>query len=334
MSQCILRTIATWQRPLAAPLHVAALIALSLIFIAACRPIQPENAADSSATGILPAQTIAAPQEITATVLVNSLNLRAGPAREHTWLGNVRQREVMTVTGMTQECAWLWAIRSDGVRGWVAGAPNLVQTSVPCSEIPMVVDALLPTPPPTATRTATATALPTATMTRFATATTPPVTSTLVMTATEVIPETLAETATAALSPTGTVAETPAPTTTIVPTPSVTPTSPAPTSAPTETPTTTLPATETPPPGAVEIPEGMGCVQIGNYVGPELTISFTNLSTGEGYTDTVSPNEEKLFCMEPALYTVTADAPPPFDTADFEIEIVEGEGVHYPLIAR
>jgi hypothetical protein len=352
-----------------------ALLTAALVLISACTPIQPDSAPPATQRSTVPPAVLATATpltSITATVLVNSLNLRAGPATEHGWLGNVRQRNVLTIAGMVDDCAWLLATRADGVSGWIAGEPRLVRTSVPCREIPEIADALVPTPPPTATptRTATATRPPTATVTAAATETpapaetsaltvtvdgTPTVTSTvsadtpstptpiasatvaLTIAATETI---TAETITA--SETITSQETITPTDAITATATAVPT-PTATFAPTPTATPSVATTGAPPvdapdatpqPEAVEIPEGMGCVQIGNYVGPELTISFTNLSTGDGYTDTVAPNEEKLFCLEPALYTVTADAPPPFDTVDFEIEIVEGEGVHVPLIAR
>lgn len=84
----------------------------------------------------------------------------------------------------------------------------------------------------------------------------------------------------------------------------------------------------------MSIPPGTGCVRIGNYVGPELTVSFTNQTTGAAHTDSVPSNQTRFLCMAPARYAVTADAPPPWNTLNFEIEVKAGEGLDLPLMAR
>lgn len=339
------------KRPVA-PFMLSLLTGLLVaLYAAACVPIRPEPQSVAS-----PTPTATTPP-ITATVLVNSLNLRAGPSTAHKWLDNARQHTVLIVTGKTSDCSWLLVSNPAGVEGWISGEEHLVTISTACARIPTVAADLIPTPPPTHTPTATATA--TATPTPQPTATALP--ATLESDASEAdspTPDAAAEESAtasdAATAPTATTmlevtaTRTTAPATAAdtaqdpTPTATATPTA-SPTAAPSPVAASTADATlaashdssaEGAATDAVKIPEGEGCVRILNYVGPELTVSFTSRATGEATTSRIASNESHLFCLPPALYTVTADAPPPFDSVDFELEITLGEGFELPLVAR
>jgi hypothetical protein len=120
----------------------------------------------------------------TATVLVAKLNVRSGPGTTYARVGAVNAKDVLTVLGQAQNCAWL-KVQSKQVSGWVSGQPAYVKLSVPCSKIPAAaVDATVAATGATTTTTAPAhqstpaakaTAAPTAAPTAGATATATPV---------------------------------------------------------------------------------------------------------------------------------------------------------------
>jgi serine protease Do len=91
---------------------------------------------------------------ITATVQVDSLNLRAGPNTDFTKLGSVKRGEQVSVVGQANDCAWLQVRTAAELRGWIAGETQFVTLSAPCSVLMRQVAAAElepPTLPPTAT---------------------------------------------------------------------------------------------------------------------------------------------------------------------------------------
>lgn len=227
---------------------------------------------------------------ITATVLVPSLNLRAGPGTTYARLGAAVRNEALTVVGALPECGWLRVTSARGVEAWVSGDARYVTLSAPCAEVAQIAAESIATP----TRAATATRAAAATTAAAATATSAP-----------------AATAT-----------------------------PLPTAAPTVEP----PVDPTGTPEAEDegdddsagpgFPEGQGCVRVGNYIGPELTVTFTQLSSGQSFQSTVPNNQTRIYCLNPGRYTVTADAPPPWSNTNFEMEIRAGEGIDLPFVPQ
>lgn len=271
----------------------------------------PHLMAQTPTTTALPEEeSVTAP--ITATVLVPSLNLRAGPGTTHARLGAAARNEILTVLGARPNCAWLLISTAKGVDAWVSGDARFVRLAVPCAEIDSVAARVLPTP--------TAAAAPTRSASATSAATTRP-----------------AGGATAASTPAATVAATGAATVaaTATNTPQATAT-PLPTVAPTSAP---APTEETAEDSAEEeedagFPEGQGCVRIGNYIGPELTVTFTHQASGESAQTSVPNNETRIYCLYPGRYSVTADAPPPWGNINFEIDIKVGEGIDIPLVPQ
>lgn len=74
-----------------------------------------------------------------------------------------------------------------------------------------------------------------------------------------------------------------------------------------------------------------GCYTFQNFVGPELTITLTNKSTGRGETFRVPSNGQVEKCFDPGRYTYTIDAPPPWGSFDDELTVEAGDAVVVPI---
>lgn len=74
-----------------------------------------------------------------------------------------------------------------------------------------------------------------------------------------------------------------------------------------------------------------GCYKFQNFVGPELTITFTNRSTGKSETFKVASNGEVQKCFEPGRYTYTLDAPPPWGSTNGELTVEAGDNFLFPI---
>jgi uncharacterized protein YraI len=99
----------------------------------------------------------------TATVLVDKLNVRAGPGTGYTRLGGVSANDSLTVVGQAQNCAWL-KIETKTLKGWVSGQRDYLRLSTACSKIPAAAaPTLVPAAAPTAVTAAVPPAVPTAT---------------------------------------------------------------------------------------------------------------------------------------------------------------------------
>jgi uncharacterized protein YraI len=108
-------------------------------------------------------------------------------------------------------------------------------------------------------------------------------------------------------------------------------------------PATPTPAPTQPPPAAEALPPGFGsnplppdqaCYLVQNFVGPELTVTFTNQDSGQSMDFRVPSGGEVLKCITPGRYTVTADAPPPWGSLNFSFTAYAGEREYMPFSAR
>ncbi|MBK8049199.1 MAG: SH3 domain-containing protein [Anaerolineales bacterium] len=76
---------------------------------------------------------------------------------------------------------------------------------------------------------------------------------------------------------------------------------------------------------------GKGCLVFQNNINAELTITFTNSGTGKGTTFKVGPKAQQEQCLDPARYTLTVDAPPPWGSFNDAVEITPGLYEAYPI---
>lgn len=173
----------------------------------------------------------------TATVVVESLNVRSGPGTNYNRIGAVRNGDVVVVTGQVKNCSWLQVTTPAGVEGWVSGSSQYVTLNARCADIP---ETKAPAPPPSSG-------------------------------------------GQSGSSQTG---------------------------------------------GANA---GKGCYIFQNFVGPELTITFTNKNTGKGETFKVASNGEVEKCFDPGRYTYTLDAPPPWGSTNGELTVEAGDRFLFPI---
>ena len=76
---------------------------------------------------------------------------------------------------------------------------------------------------------------------------------------------------------------------------------------------------------------GKGCYIFQNFIGPELTITFTSKSTGKGETFKVPSNGQVEKCFDPGRYTYTLDAPPPWGSTNGELTVEAGDYFLFPI---
>lgn len=74
-----------------------------------------------------------------------------------------------------------------------------------------------------------------------------------------------------------------------------------------------------------------GCYLFQNGIGTELTITFTNRSTGKGETFKVAAKGEVEKCFAPGRYTYTLDAPPPWGSTNGEMTVEAGDAFLFPI---
>ena len=71
---------------------------------------------------------------------------------------------------------------------------------------------------------------------------------------------------------------------------------------------------------------GQGCYLFENQLGPNITVTITDQRTGKGETFILAnTGDNRLMCFWPGRYTVTADAPPPWNSINFELRPAAGE---------
>ncbi|MBK8051368.1 MAG: SH3 domain-containing protein, partial [Anaerolineales bacterium] len=72
----------------------------------------------------------------TATVLVDSLNIRSGPGTSYKVAGSAAKGTKLSVVGQSGSCAWLQIARGGKTAGWVSGNPSFTKLSTACSKVP------------------------------------------------------------------------------------------------------------------------------------------------------------------------------------------------------
>lgn len=138
-------------------------------------------------------------------------------------------------------------------------------------------------------------------------------------------------------TPTSTATPTPSPTLTPTSTPTATPTpTPWPTSTPTPTRRPPPTPTNTPRPSgqATPLPSNKGCYLIQNFMGVELTFTFTRQGDQWTHTFKVPPLSEYLYCLDPGRYTYTIDAPPPWASVNGELTVNPGDRYRWPVVGK
>lgn len=75
-------------------------------------------------------------EEVMATVVVDTLNVRAGPGTNYERIASVDAETTFNVIGQVQSCAWLLVEDADGEQGWISGAARFVTLDGDCAAIP------------------------------------------------------------------------------------------------------------------------------------------------------------------------------------------------------
>jgi serine protease Do len=76
----------------------------------------------------------------TATVIVDTLNVRAGPGTDYQRIASVSADTSFNVIGQVENCAWLLVEDEDGEQGWISGAARFVTLDGDCAAIPDASD--------------------------------------------------------------------------------------------------------------------------------------------------------------------------------------------------
>lgn len=94
------------------------------------------------------------------------------------------------------------------------------------------------------------------------------------------------------------------------------------------------PPTPTPEPAADQLPTDQGCYLFQNQLGPELTVTLTNLETGVSEDFKVPNDQEVPRCLAPGRYSYTIDAPPPWANINGELSVNAGDRFFFPIRPR
>jgi hypothetical protein len=76
---------------------------------------------------------------------------------------------------------------------------------------------------------------------------------------------------------------------------------------------------------------GQGCVTFRNNLGVELNITFTRPSDRWNKTFKVAGHGQQRECFDPGKYTITVDAPPPWNSFNDEITLAAGDNLPYDV---
>jgi serine protease Do len=76
---------------------------------------------------------------------------------------------------------------------------------------------------------------------------------------------------------------------------------------------------------------GKGCITFRNNLGAELTITLTRPQDGWNKTFKVGGKGQGRECLDPARYTMTVDAPPPWSSFNDEFTIKAGDNFPYDI---
>lgn len=86
--------------------------------------------------------------------------------------------------------------------------------------------------------------------------------------------------------------------------------------------------------GQLSVPETQGCYVFRNYLGVELTITFTRQSDSWNDTFKVMPSAEQVYCLDPGRYTYTIDAPPPWEAINGDLSVQAGDFYAWPVYGQ
>lgn len=77
---------------------------------------------------------------VTATVLINRLNVRQGPGVVYPTIGSAQRNEQLTIVGRSQHgrCEWLKIAWPNQASAWVAGGSQYINLSDTCTDVPIV----------------------------------------------------------------------------------------------------------------------------------------------------------------------------------------------------
>ena len=76
---------------------------------------------------------------------------------------------------------------------------------------------------------------------------------------------------------------------------------------------------------------GKGCITFRNNLGAELNITFTRPRDGWNTNFKVPGHGQRRECFDPARYTLTVDAPPPWSSFNDEVTLAAGDNVPYDV---
>jgi hypothetical protein len=109
-----------------------------------------------------------------------------------------------------------------------------------------------------------------------------------------------------------------------------------PTATPTKKPAPKPSATPKPAPTATQPSPAanQGCYLFQNFLGAELSITFT--STDRAWNDkiTIPAGGEQMYCLDPGHYTYTLDAPPPWGSINGDLQVNAGDRFMFPIRGR
>ncbi len=76
--------------------------------------------------------------EPVAVVLVNALNVRAGPGTNYERVDSVTLNDQLLIAGRNEACSWLQVLTPSGRDGWVSASADFVTFTTLCRDIPVV----------------------------------------------------------------------------------------------------------------------------------------------------------------------------------------------------
>ena len=104
---------------------------------------------------------------------------------------------------------------------------------------------------------------------------------------------------------------------------------PTPTAKPKPKPTTAPTA-----PPAPDLDPNLGCYLIRNYIGTELTFTFTAKNWNWHETFKVPDMSEKVYCLGQGLYTYTISGEPPWSSINGEMDVQAGDRLYWDISGR
>ncbi len=76
---------------------------------------------------------------------------------------------------------------------------------------------------------------------------------------------------------------------------------------------------------------GKGCYLFQNQLNAEVTVTLTNQSNNQNQTFKLAPGAEAEKCLDPARWTYTLDAPPPWNSVNGELRVAAGDNYYFPI---